>query len=135
MDMELLGVHHNTRKRKGRKERVKVVYISSPVKVTTSASSFRALVQELTGRDSDLTRFVEANNNSGASICDSQKSVGDGGLKSVVDDRATESPTSSDSLFEPWFDDVFIGSNLQGNFLGMFPSNLSVEVPAFGHGF
>ncbi|XP_042501330.1 uncharacterized protein LOC122079139 [Macadamia integrifolia] len=33
---------------------IKVVYISSPMKVKTSASEFRALVQELTGRDSDL---------------------------------------------------------------------------------
>lgn len=36
------------------KKPIKVVYISNPVKFTTSASEFRALVQELTGRDSDL---------------------------------------------------------------------------------
>ena len=33
---------------------VKVVYISNPMKIKTSASQFRALVQELTGRDSEL---------------------------------------------------------------------------------
>lgn len=36
------------------KKPIKVVYISNPVKFTTSASEFRALVQDLTGRDSDL---------------------------------------------------------------------------------
>ncbi|KAJ1297389.1 hypothetical protein BS78_01G372000 [Paspalum vaginatum] len=33
---------------------VKVVYISSPMKLTTSAEEFRAVVQELTGRDSNV---------------------------------------------------------------------------------
>ncbi|KAF3434255.1 hypothetical protein FNV43_RR25358 [Rhamnella rubrinervis] len=40
---------------------VKVVYISTPMKVKTSASEFRALVQELTGRDSDTAGFMETN--------------------------------------------------------------------------
>uniref|UniRef100_A0A803NSS0 VQ domain-containing protein n=1 Tax=Cannabis sativa TaxID=3483 RepID=A0A803NSS0_CANSA len=35
--------------KKNTKKGVKVVYISSPMKVKTSASEFRALVQELTG--------------------------------------------------------------------------------------
>ncbi|KAG9129348.1 hypothetical protein Leryth_016639 [Lithospermum erythrorhizon] len=40
---------------------IKVVYISTPMKVKTSASRFRALVQELTGRDSDVaTLMMEA---------------------------------------------------------------------------
>ncbi|KAL8117111.1 hypothetical protein AgCh_015132 [Apium graveolens] len=39
------------------KKSVKVVYISTPLKVNISASNFRALVQELTGRDSDMSRF------------------------------------------------------------------------------
>lgn len=33
---------------------VKVVYISSPMKLTASAEEFRAIVQELTGRDSNV---------------------------------------------------------------------------------
>lgn len=32
---------------------IKVVYISNPMKVKTSAAGFRALVQELTGRDAE----------------------------------------------------------------------------------
>lgn len=38
---------------------VKVVYISNPMKVKASASEFRAVVQELTGRDSDVARFMD----------------------------------------------------------------------------
>ncbi|KAK7290778.1 hypothetical protein RIF29_05459 [Crotalaria pallida] len=42
---------------------MKVVYISNPMKVKTSASEFRALVQELTGQDAesppDPSRFQE----------------------------------------------------------------------------
>ncbi|XP_062213448.1 uncharacterized protein LOC133914345 [Phragmites australis] len=33
---------------------IKVVYISSPMKITASAEEFRAVVQELTGRDSNV---------------------------------------------------------------------------------
>ncbi|KAF8731179.1 hypothetical protein HU200_016502 [Digitaria exilis] len=33
---------------------IKVVYISSPMKLTASAKEFRAVVQELTGRDSNV---------------------------------------------------------------------------------
>ncbi|OIW15476.1 hypothetical protein TanjilG_32880 [Lupinus angustifolius] len=43
---------------------MKVVYISNPMKVKTSASKFRALVQELTGQDAesppDPSRFQES---------------------------------------------------------------------------
>lgn len=49
-----------TNSNKTRRSRdIKVVYISSPMKVKTSASEFRALVQELTGRHSDTSRFME----------------------------------------------------------------------------
>ncbi|XP_057718772.1 uncharacterized protein LOC130933236 [Arachis stenosperma] len=36
------------------KKEIKVVYISNPMKVKTSASEFRALVQELTGQDAEF---------------------------------------------------------------------------------
>ncbi|WOG88201.1 hypothetical protein DCAR_0207435 [Daucus carota subsp. sativus] len=45
------------------KKPVKVVYVSTPMKVNIAASDFRALVQELTGRESDLSRFEDFNNN------------------------------------------------------------------------
>ena len=40
---------------------IKVVYIAGPMKVKTSASKFRDLVQELTGQDSDTARYMEVN--------------------------------------------------------------------------
>lgn len=46
-----------TRKRKSsdpKNQPLKVVYISNPMRVQTSAAEFRALVQELTGRDADF---------------------------------------------------------------------------------
>lgn len=46
------------------KKEIKVTYISSPMKVKTSASNFRSLVQELTGQDSnvaDMFISIEAN--------------------------------------------------------------------------
>lgn len=115
----------NSRKRKGRRERVKVVYISSPVKVKTSASRFRALVQELTGRDSDVSRYVEANNGCYYHDHHSQGVAVDGGISNSVSDRVSDSTTSSDSYLElePSFDDLLMNSNGQGGFLGMFPSS------------
>lgn len=66
--MEMLGVNKNAEmmmkwrkqkrnddfSKKKEKKNVKVTYISSPMKVKTSASNFRALVQELTGQDSNV---------------------------------------------------------------------------------
>jgi len=50
------------RQNKKNKKEVTVTYISSPMKVKTSASNFRALVQELTGQDSNVAdMFVEVN--------------------------------------------------------------------------
>ncbi|EPS64879.1 hypothetical protein M569_09902, partial [Genlisea aurea] len=36
---------------------LKVVYISTPMKVKTSASNFRSLVQQLTGKNSDISQY------------------------------------------------------------------------------
>jgi hypothetical protein len=54
-------VHHHHSKGGGKRKGgaggdkgIKVVYISSPMKLTASAEEFRAVVQELTGRDSNV---------------------------------------------------------------------------------
>lgn len=51
-------VHHHGGGRKGggrqSNKGIKVVYISSPMMLTASAEEFRAIVQELTGRDSNV---------------------------------------------------------------------------------
>lgn len=55
MNKQVVGVHDASKqiKKTNKKAQVKVVYISNPMKVNTSASQFRALVQQLTGRDAD----------------------------------------------------------------------------------
>ncbi|KAL8136177.1 hypothetical protein AgCh_010688 [Apium graveolens] len=55
MNKQVVGVHDASKqiKKSKTKAQVKVVYISNPMKVNTSASQFRALVQQLTGRDSE----------------------------------------------------------------------------------
>ncbi|WOL03179.1 hypothetical protein Cni_G11899 [Canna indica] len=59
--MNRLSDHHPKRspKRsaKAKKKPVKVVYISNPMRVTTSAAKFRGLVQKLTGRDSNVAEM------------------------------------------------------------------------------
>ncbi|KAK7267836.1 hypothetical protein RIF29_20515 [Crotalaria pallida] len=61
----MLGANNNhVMKRKGQDKRnkkdIKVTYIPSPMKFKTSASNFRALVQELTGQDSCVAEtFME----------------------------------------------------------------------------
>ncbi|XP_027356723.1 uncharacterized protein LOC113866031 [Abrus precatorius] len=47
----------NKRASKRDKKEIKVTYISSPVKVKTNASNFRALVQELTGQYSNVAEM------------------------------------------------------------------------------
>lgn len=145
------GMKRGTRKRKNNNNNnlVKVVYISSPMKVKTCASNFRALVQELTGRDSDLSRFTDLNAASydASQIMDfnAESSESSGRNDRVVvsdlvnDDEANvnfrpvrfdllvvdpyrDSPTSSESLFEP-FDDV-LSSQMVEKLEEMFPSNL-----------
>lgn len=119
-----------TRKARGRKrEAIRVVYISSPMKVKTSASKFRSLVQELTGRDSDMARDRIQN------LIDNDQvsSTFDHSLSSwvpMMDPSFQESPTSSDSLIES-FDDVFATYMNQG-YNSMFSSNFSCELPDVG---
>lgn len=38
----------------------KVVYISTPMKVTICSSKFKEIVQQLTGLESDVARFMES---------------------------------------------------------------------------
>ncbi|KAJ3683010.1 hypothetical protein LUZ60_013237 [Juncus effusus] len=53
--MEKLRVHQKQIKHsKSNKKPFKVVYISNPMKFITRADQFRAVVQELTGRDSNI---------------------------------------------------------------------------------
>ncbi|KAH0466365.1 hypothetical protein IEQ34_006468 [Dendrobium chrysotoxum] len=58
------SAHHNRFPKKSntkpskKQKPLKVVYISNPIRVTTSADGFRGVVQELTGRDSDIADIL-----------------------------------------------------------------------------
>ncbi|XP_057785249.1 uncharacterized protein LOC131002792 [Salvia miltiorrhiza] len=59
------GAKNKHAKRENSKKQLplKVVYITNPIKFTATASEFRALVQELTGQDADVSdssRFAAA---------------------------------------------------------------------------
>ncbi|KAL6616251.1 hypothetical protein ACP70R_038521 [Stipagrostis hirtigluma subsp. patula] len=51
------GASSGKHKGGGGKKPIKVVYISNPMRVKTSAAGFRALVQELTGRHADPSKY------------------------------------------------------------------------------
>ncbi|KAH1038099.1 hypothetical protein J1N35_039842 [Gossypium stocksii] len=114
--MDVLGVHQMKNKKKQFKRRdckkdIKVVYISSPMKVKTCASQFRALVQKLTGKDSNAAvRFMDNDDN----VSDHSPAYSD----STRDDRVLELPfanSNHQSMFESYD---------EGSFWGMFTSNL-----------
>ncbi|VFQ75882.1 unnamed protein product [Cuscuta campestris] len=105
------GVVKRDRKKQGKKgKEVKVVYISTPMKVKTSAAGFRSLVQRLTGRHSDIARIMEANG--GAACCEFQDFADDRSPPSQIPKTADpavadESPTSSESQVDEQFEEVF----------------------------
>ncbi|XP_047949016.1 sigma factor binding protein 2, chloroplastic-like [Salvia hispanica] len=82
---------------KKRDESLKVVYISSPMKVRTSQARFRALVQELTGKNSDIAPYMDSD---GAALADYRDEDGtllpDRPISSS--DDTTTTPATSDSL-------------------------------------
>ncbi|KAG0447146.1 hypothetical protein HPP92_028457 [Vanilla planifolia] len=62
MEIERSGLLNQAKPKKKKKQNLqqplKVVYISNPMRVTTSPSGFRAIVQELTGRHSDIAEIL-----------------------------------------------------------------------------
>lgn len=137
MKMDVLGVHNHhekkiassrkpagaARRRSSADKGIKVVYISSPMKVKTSAAEFRATVQGLTGRDSDVARLMDADGSGGekpqggsadergfvaaGDYCvagnSSSISNNNSGLGiSSHNNSSCESPTESDTVFQPF---------------------------------
>lgn len=87
---------------------VKVVYISSPMKVSASTSEFRAVVQELTGQDSDVTRFMEC-----AHETDHHRHH-QAGNTSLPDFARGEKLQSTDTVYNYGSNDIFLGEH--GNY-------------------
>ncbi|XVE90719.1 hypothetical protein DITRI_Ditri20bG0099900 [Diplodiscus trichospermus] len=129
-----------SKKKKNTNKPIKVVYISNPMKVTTSASKFRALVQELTGQDAELpdpTKFTDTDEDTSSG----NQTVPDA-AKNSTDDHAQEVPrvedqpacyheheqqhsTRANDHDVPYetFDEVFTPQMLE-NFTGFFSQGL-----------
>lgn len=140
--MNVLGVHRHqiTKPRKNTNKRcktdIKVVYISSPMKVKTCVSKFRDLVQELTGKDSDADAYASRLATNVDQVYDNSyndRMIGERELiqnSSVSSDESSlltvDSFKESSSMFpscgmEP-FDDPFM-TQKEASFFGMFTSN------------
>ncbi|XWS57155.1 hypothetical protein CRYUN_Cryun09bG0148300 [Craigia yunnanensis] len=79
-----------SKKKNNNNKPIKVVYISNPMKVKTSVSEFRALVQKLTGQDAELphpTKFTDTDED----ISGSNQTV-PGAAKNSIDDHLKEVP-------------------------------------------
>ncbi|KAF6163307.1 hypothetical protein GIB67_025171 [Kingdonia uniflora] len=130
-----------------KKKPIKVVYISNPMKVKTSASEFRAKVQELTGQDSDVAYSQSSEFSQGTESTDDideLQAVPDEKVKTRNDDieyltqdvprvvdeeefyRRSWAFGSSNSPFDQ-FDDF--SSQLLENFNCYNPSNLYSDTP------
>ncbi|CAA0838885.1 Sigma factor binding protein 1- chloroplastic [Striga hermonthica] len=110
---------------------LKVVYISSPMKVATSASRFKSLVQELTGKNSDISRYMDNDSNY----------AGGGDFREIDFSRSHEkesseeyrrlsssvtpenTPTTSDSVLETRAMDSGLVSQMNDQFEDIFSVN------------
>ncbi|XP_008788483.2 sigma factor binding protein 2, chloroplastic-like [Phoenix dactylifera] len=135
--MERLSVHQKNTKpaAKAKKKPIKVVYISNPMKVKASAAEFRDLVQELTGRDSNvayLSRLPDAEDTGDPPPAPESSSGAAAGPSPAANrssnpcDNALRSAANSD-LFE-MFDETF-NPQMMENLQGFSPSPLY-----YGHG-
>jgi hypothetical protein len=91
------GITSSGSKRKGqggRKKLIKVMHIGNPMRVTTSAEGFRALVQELTGRHADPSKYRGGGGGSPAIDVVDDYSSG-GGLQAEKQPGALPSPGGS----------------------------------------
>lgn len=125
-----------------KKVAVKVVYISNPMKVKASASQFRALVQQLTGRDADTTldRTYCATDRVGGRGCDHQELMVPHAVDQVKEEEhalvtdevpvqsSSELGNGSDLSFD---DDVFIPQMLD-KYPDFLPSNFWYESTYIG---
>ncbi|KZV47301.1 hypothetical protein F511_07724 [Dorcoceras hygrometricum] len=118
-------------KEKEGKDSLKVVYISSPMKVKTSASRFMSLVQQLTGKNSDITQymepkdgklsrtFIELDLNDRALVTQEETIDHHRYLSSISNSNDTTTSCNSTSSF---FHDGLTTSQMEEQFAGIFAS-------------
>ncbi|KAL0543878.1 hypothetical protein IC582_018983 [Cucumis melo] len=125
------------------KKPIKVVYISNPMKVQTSASEFMALVQELTGQDAD---FPDPSKLPPSAVCDDAASTDqlyntvsgggddDGASNLIVNSNnpslVDDVPAEDDILgsFYDDFDDLIFPPPVMGNLSGLLPGPVAAVV-------
>ncbi|RZS25650.1 hypothetical protein BHM03_00058883 [Ensete ventricosum] len=117
------------RQGKANKKPIKVVYISNPMRVTTSPAKFRGLVQKLTGRDSNVadtdvtTDSPTADSVPGPAVaCDYGRTPG--GVAPTLRSGVPPYEPVGATPYEV-FDDVFAGQILD-NFPGFERSSLYI---------
>lgn len=121
-------------KKKNNEDQLKVVYISSPMKVKTSASKFRSLVQELTGKNSDISQYMDDCSNYEESRDHVYREIGCGDAKETSDEQyqTRDSSLSRDDTCtssEGATDNVFT-SHIREQFAGIFSMNDSFYDPS-----
>ncbi|XP_014489737.1 sigma factor binding protein 2, chloroplastic [Vigna radiata var. radiata] len=119
-------------KKKNTPHPVKVVYISNPMKIKTSASEFRALVQELTGQDAQSppnpTRF-HALDSSDDSSSDKVTNVDDHFIPLPKDpNNSVQHQPQPSSSFEAPDDHVFTPQMID-SISSLLPASLFYESP------
>ncbi|XP_022147780.1 sigma factor binding protein 2, chloroplastic-like [Momordica charantia] len=120
---EMEPMKKETRKRKlsvQKNQPLKVVYISNPMRVHTSASEFRALVQELTGRDAefpDPAKFHQASIDVGEMNLEKNRE-GDDDEEASLDVATTMEDSNDDFLESPYesFEEMLMREMLMENF-------------------
>lgn len=122
---KLLGVHERkaAKQKNSKRNPIKVVYISNPMKVKTSVSGFRALVQELTGRDAalpDPDKVLEVDGED-RPISDTTKICGNASR----DDKVVDPTNDGSEIASGPFDEIFTPQMIE-NFAGL-PSSLFFE--------
>ncbi|KAM7268408.1 hypothetical protein ACFE04_010574 [Oxalis oulophora] len=127
-----------------KKDDCKIVYISNPMKVNTCVSDFRAIVQKLTGKDSDVSLHFKDTSYSSSTIVDNSKNYMLNNvsghdhqeypikvdhhlqLEATCKEESSSSPISDDTLFlEPFNcgDDQLVAQFMDGSFMEMIASN------------
>ncbi|RWV88545.1 hypothetical protein GW17_00049360 [Ensete ventricosum] len=129
LSFEETNCSKSPRQGKAKKKPIKVVYISNPMRVTTSPAKFRGLVQKLTGRDSNVadtdvtTDSPTADSVPGPAVaCDYGRTPG--GVAPTLHSGVPPYEPVGATPYEV-FDDVFAGQILD-NFPGFERSSLYI---------
>ncbi|KAL7120382.1 hypothetical protein ACP275_02G119000 [Erythranthe tilingii] len=142
--MDYINGHHprvqrlvkGNKSKKRRDNSLKVVYISSPMKVRTSASRFRSLVQQLTGKNSYVARYMESDTTRASDfheIIDYEndaalitKEVAKSDENRMMSSTSSSPATSSEYSLLGSVDNLLITSQMEEEFGGILSCNLDV---------